>query len=202
MILIVNPVRFLELNKFKYKFSCWGIILLPTVYFGVYISIFGSNCIGRHFISRYDVFYNINITLPENTELYLHSALPIFPTILVTAVILEFTTIIIHNIRIKRRKSRKIGIINETNLDTTEDNKSTSYSFITYLVIINLMIVICSNVLVFINEGTLKVIFKHIGKFTYRLLIQVIPLAWICKMKPVKEYVIHKLYQFKIRIIF
>ncbi len=174
------------------------MILLPTLYFGVYISLYGSNCIGRHFISRYNVLYDFNITTPQNIELSLNSALPVFPLILVATVLIEFLTTMIYKIKKKRKKSRKVGIINQINLDTKKEQRSTSYSFITFIVIINMMLLICSYILIFINQGAFKVLFKYLSIFLYKVLILVTPLAWICNRKLIREYVIHKLYQWKI----
>ena len=81
----------------------------------------------------------------------------------------------------------------QTYLQKDNQTQKSSYSLILLLVLANLTAAICSAIMLQLQEGSIKSIVKYIYLISIKLSLHVIPLAWILTMRPVKDFVFHKL---------
>ena len=90
-----------------------------------------------------------------------------------------------------------IGQIQEQTSQKDNKIQKSSYSLVFLIVIANLIVGISSFIMIKLDDGLVKLLVKFIYVFFNKLCLHVIPVAWILTMRPVRDFVVHKLNQWK-----
>ena len=226
IILIVSPSRFLGINTSKTEFFCLGLIGLCVVYLIGHVIIYGHRCNGLAFLVIIKEHYKLDVSIPNLKEIEGLRATLNLGLVLFVVFIIELGLqlyIAVKKAKLKKKLKKQRGLIltisgqntielngqnaSQQNSKTTSQptsqntNQDSSYN---YTLILVTKFILQMFVFIMIIK-TKDVFFKTILSYLLNILSQfgmhIVPVLWILNHEPIKMYVLHKLYQIKVKFI-
>ena len=209
IILVVSPVRFLDMNSSKTKFLCLVHLGFCVVFIMGHVIIYRHSCNGLAFLIIIKEIYKLEILNPNLKEIeelkVLYYSGPVLFVVFIIEIGLQVYVAIKKMIKKKLRKQViPLSDLSCTQLkrqSTSQDTNQDTYNYTLIFVSCFILQVLMFAVVINIKDVLFRTILIFLLNMLNRFGIHILPVLWIFNNEPIKVYVKHKLYQIKVRFL-